>query len=944
MILVIIFIGNRAMSIKLNVLNQSNVIASYVLENRQTLVIDAQDQVNYQLLEGSEELGPKSIVTKRVGNQLEIYLLEDNQALIVIKNYYLDEEHTNLIVGTKSNGKNYAYIPANNDIEQAVIALDDQVIATQVLGNDEIIGGFWSFNPWWLLSIVPLAGIVAAAGKSSGSSKNSISSNNEHSKFNTDETTIKTNIQQTLKDLADKVEAYNLAKTQASNPLSQQDADKLNGLANEIAALHEKVTNELDKLGNAETDKATKDQVQAVLNDPKNAIPKNIVLPSKSPIRVQSNLTGKKDDLGNISISPEKDLAIGSKIKIEYINYNKQPSLLTMLLTDKGWVAEEKIATPSWVSLSKESGEVILKRNILLGGTDIKATLIDQNNVIYESILGRVAHYITHNPKYPDSTLGQSRLIDVTIHSESNSQNNYDAKDILIFSEGLLDINLNTNEGDDEIIIEHRGISRETIRNGYDNTYISIANRSLSHNTNIDMGNGNDTLISKTVLSHSNINLGEGDNIAKIHNIQGSSTSQGIKATLIAGEGNDIVDFNRDYLRYSNTGNGKYISEYNAQGVIGASTINTSLIRSGSTIIDLGNGNNTITTTNSPLGYEFRAIIRTGNGQDLIDLRNSAISAYDDLTAIQSGSGNDVVKLGGTGNIEDFSKFYLALNQNAHKDDPYKTILKDSNGNKGSGKGRTDASLRNFEKIRIELGEGDDELYLEPTAKDIKTPFDTTLWGTFERGILDGGEGLDSLIVNVDIPQLKASGKIDNLGNDGDNFVLNLAQDRPNTVSLENYRNLSLVPIPKQTYTNFTPEEAYSNMKKGVFIQNFEEIDFSQSSAQQSLRHITAESLKRNQGDLDNGKTGLLLKGGSEDSVYLTYIEQQYLQFDINTHGHLTTAQFKALQGSGTTVVHQLEKQDDTFTQGEIIYDHYSISDNSGTYHLYVQQGVQIIG
>ncbi|PJG85886.1 hypothetical protein [Conservatibacter flavescens] len=165
------------MSATLKVLDAKTEIASYQVQKGQALIIDAQDKVNYQLVDNSTGLGPQNIIAKRDGNNLQV-ILEDGDTLpdIIIKNYYgsaeKPEDVTNLLVGQHENGKIYAYVPESGQVPDAVSMLDAGDAAPQALGGDEI-SGLWVFSPWWLLALIPIAGAAALlAGGSSGGGDN----------------------------------------------------------------------------------------------------------------------------------------------------------------------------------------------------------------------------------------------------------------------------------------------------------------------------------------------------------------------------------------------------------------------------------------------------------------------------------------------------------------------------------------------------------------------------------------------------------------------------------------------------------------------------------------------------------------------------------------------------------------------------------------------------
>ncbi|WP_159991346.1 hypothetical protein [Pelistega ratti] len=102
------------MSTTLKVLSAKKVVASHQVNPGETLVINARENSNYQLIDDTTGLGPQNIVTQRDGKDLKIFLEDgDSKEDIIIKDYYQDEmgETSNLLVGQHENGNIYAYVP-----------------------------------------------------------------------------------------------------------------------------------------------------------------------------------------------------------------------------------------------------------------------------------------------------------------------------------------------------------------------------------------------------------------------------------------------------------------------------------------------------------------------------------------------------------------------------------------------------------------------------------------------------------------------------------------------------------------------------------------------------------------------------------------------------------------------------------------------------------------
>ncbi|OOF83686.1 hypothetical protein BKG92_02310 [Rodentibacter ratti] len=182
------------MSTTLKVLSAKKVIASHQINSGDTLVIDARDKSNYQLVDDQTGLGPQNIIAKREGKDLKIFLEDgDMNPDVVIKGYYGDEnseEVTNLIVGQHENGGIYAYVPESGLKADAVSMLAEEVAAPQALGGEDLGSAFWAFNPWWLLALVPLAAGIAIAAGSGGSSGSGNNGNNGNNDASADKPTI----------------------------------------------------------------------------------------------------------------------------------------------------------------------------------------------------------------------------------------------------------------------------------------------------------------------------------------------------------------------------------------------------------------------------------------------------------------------------------------------------------------------------------------------------------------------------------------------------------------------------------------------------------------------------------------------------------------------------------------------------------------------------------
>ncbi|HGO5824013.1 TPA: hypothetical protein ACK3JW_001697 [Mannheimia haemolytica] len=162
------------MTTTLKLLNAKNEIATYSIKQGEQFTLNAQPNVNYQLIDENTGFAPQNILTKREGTQLLIFLEDgDVKADIILQNYY-DGNMDNMLIGLHENGQIYAYVPESGVVEDAVSVLAEQVSRPQALGGEQLNSVFWAWNPWWVAGAAGLlvGGIaLAAANHSSGSSK-----------------------------------------------------------------------------------------------------------------------------------------------------------------------------------------------------------------------------------------------------------------------------------------------------------------------------------------------------------------------------------------------------------------------------------------------------------------------------------------------------------------------------------------------------------------------------------------------------------------------------------------------------------------------------------------------------------------------------------------------------------------------------------------------------
>ncbi|VEJ20825.1 Ig-like domain-containing protein [Neisseria animaloris] len=158
-------------NITLNINNTKETLETVKFQTAsgQPLRIPAQAEVNYQLVDEETNFAPENIMTKRVGDNLEIAFegSDINNPDLILEGYYSNEtgaSKTSLLIGQHENGNVYPYVPESTEPSEAVTMLASEVVAGQALGG-EIISTLWVPNPLWLLALAPLAGLAGLGGK-----------------------------------------------------------------------------------------------------------------------------------------------------------------------------------------------------------------------------------------------------------------------------------------------------------------------------------------------------------------------------------------------------------------------------------------------------------------------------------------------------------------------------------------------------------------------------------------------------------------------------------------------------------------------------------------------------------------------------------------------------------------------------------------------------------
>ena len=166
---------SKNISVKINSGNETVETVKLNAANKK-VIIKAQPNVNYELVDDNTQYAPETIDTKRIGNDLHIAFegTDINQESDLVLEGYYESNNTELLLGKAENGQYYAYVPQSGVESDAVTLLAEEVFSPQALGGNSVATPFWAFNPNWLwvaAGVVAVGGIIAAAndsGKASG--------------------------------------------------------------------------------------------------------------------------------------------------------------------------------------------------------------------------------------------------------------------------------------------------------------------------------------------------------------------------------------------------------------------------------------------------------------------------------------------------------------------------------------------------------------------------------------------------------------------------------------------------------------------------------------------------------------------------------------------------------------------------------------------------------
>lgn len=135
---------SKNITLKINNAKETVETVKFQTASGEVLRIPAQSEVNYQFIDEATQFGPENIMTKRVGDNLEIAFegSDISNPDLILEGYYseaTDASKSSLLVGQHENGATYPYVPESAEPSEAVTMLAEEVVAGQALGG-EIIG------------------------------------------------------------------------------------------------------------------------------------------------------------------------------------------------------------------------------------------------------------------------------------------------------------------------------------------------------------------------------------------------------------------------------------------------------------------------------------------------------------------------------------------------------------------------------------------------------------------------------------------------------------------------------------------------------------------------------------------------------------------------------------------------------------------------------------
>lgn len=436
---------SKNISVKIN--NGNKTIETVKLNtSAQKVIIKAQPNVNYELVDEATQYAPEMIDTKRVGNDLYIAFEGtdiNKESDLVLEGYY-EYDNTELVLGMAEDGQYYAYVPQSGVESDAVTLLADQVFAPQALGGNSVTAPFWAFNPNWLwvaAGVAAVGGIIAAASGSHGGG----SSNNANNNSNTAKDTTAP-----AKPTVDAKDNGSVAVTPPADPDTQSvevnytdeagtpktatltKGNDGNWTSNNpdvaVDPVSGKATIPADKVkdGSPVTAKATDNAGNTGEEGTANAgnNPDTTTL-GKPTIEAKMN--------GFVYITPPADEDTKS-VEVHYIDEEGNPQTVTITKdADKGWVSSNP---DNDIWLNSETGKITLLAHKVKDGSLVKASATDnQGNTGEAATENAVSIPDTYAPSRPEPFYLEDRSIGVTMPKEAEVGDSVVIKGVIYIDE-----------------------------------------------------------------------------------------------------------------------------------------------------------------------------------------------------------------------------------------------------------------------------------------------------------------------------------------------------------------------------------------------------------------------------------------------------------------------------------------------------------------------------
>ena len=464
---------SKNISVKIN--NGNTTIETVKLNtSAKKVIIKAQPNVNYELVDEATQYAPEMIDTKRVGNDLHIAFEGtdiNKDSDLVLEGYY-EHDNTELVLGMAEDGQYYAYVPQSGVESDAVTLLADQVFAPQALGGNSVTAPFWAFNPNWLwvaAGVAAVGGIIAAAsgshgGGSSNNADDKPSDNNAKDTTAPAKPTVEegsanegNNPDTTAPGAPQVTPSTTDGSVTVKVPGDAQVGDTVEvTVITETSDTPEKVTLTKNADGSWTSDKpeilpnvdAGKDSstipqdkvkdasdVTAVAKDPAGnnsalvtaQAGENVdkTAPAKPTIEAKMN--------GFVYITPPADEDTKS-VEVHYIDEEGNPQTVTITKdADKGWVSSNP---DNDIWLNSETGKITLLAHKVKDGSLVKASATDnQGNTGEAATENAVSIPDTYAPSRPEPFYLEDRSIGVTMPKEAEVGDSVVIKGVIYIDE-----------------------------------------------------------------------------------------------------------------------------------------------------------------------------------------------------------------------------------------------------------------------------------------------------------------------------------------------------------------------------------------------------------------------------------------------------------------------------------------------------------------------------